>query len=104
MRRGSFVLPPSVANATLRFKMEADPMRGYIEERVKSEHPTNAPHVSRTEFYMAYTTWATVNGFHQMSAQRFYESFMAAVVDTVKYPVRDVTVHGVRGYKGIVLK
>lgn len=103
MRRGSFAMPPSVTNATHRFKMEADPMRGFIEERIEGRHKNNAPFVKRNEIYNAYTTWATLNGFHQMSAQRFYESFVAACVDSellLEITVRD----GYPGYRGIVLR
>ena len=104
MRRGKFTIPPSVATATERFKMEADPMRGFIEERIEfhSEHsPSFAP---RTELYMAYSSWAGLNGFHQMSAQRFYEGFTAAAVDSSQYPVVAITRGGTRGYKGISIK
>lgn len=103
MRRGMFQLPPSVIKATERFKVEADPMRGYIGERIESRHPDNTPFTARTEFYNGYTAWAAVNGFHQMSASRFYESFVAACVDSCEYPIRVVTLHGTHGYKGVVL-
>ena len=104
MRRGSFALPPSVVSATRRFKMEADPMRGYIEERIESRHPNNAPFVPRTDIYNAYTTWATMNGFHLMSAQRFYESFIAACVDSNEHPVSELVMKGVRGFRGVVIR
>lgn len=104
MRRGSFALPPSVISATERFKNEADPMRAFIQERVTGKHPNNAPFVSRTDIYIAYTTWAQVNGFHQMSAARFYESFSAAVTDSMEFPLRIVRIDGINGYKGIVLR
>ena len=100
MRRGSFVLPASVANATERFKMEADPMRGFIEERIEFTKDTFTP---RTEIYTGYTTWATINGFHTMSAQRFYESFIAAAVDVSSSPVKPTVRDGVRGYVGMRL-
>lgn len=98
MRRGAFSLPASVANATQRFKMEADPMRGFIDERIEFVHSGFTP---RTEIYSAYTAWAVLNGFHQMSAHRFYESFTAAAVDMSNYPVMPTVVKGTRGYNGI---
>jgi P4 family phage/plasmid primase-like protien len=101
MRRGQFSLPASVVAATERFKMEADPMRGFIEERITSCQPNNSPVVPRTEVYLAYTMWAQLNGFHPMSAHRFYESFMAALTDVVEYPVRAITVHGTQAFRGI---
>jgi len=104
MRRGAFSAPASVADATRNFKMEADPIRGFIEERIVSKHPNDVVHVARTDIYMAYTTWSSLNGFHQMSAQRFYETFVAACVDALTYPVREVTISGVRGFKGIELR
>jgi len=102
MRRGAFTLPPSVANATHRFKMEADPIRGFIEERLESVS-SNAAFIPRADVYNAYTTWAVLKGFHQMSAQRFYESFVAAAVDAVRYPIVETKRTGVRGFAGIVL-
>ncbi len=104
MRRGSFALPPSVVTATERFKMEADPMRGFIEERIEfhSEH-VNA-FAPRTELYLAYSAWAGINGFHQMSAQRFYEGFTSAAVDVSSTPITTATRSGTRGYKGLTVK
>lgn len=103
MRRGAFAIPPSVASATERFKMEADPMRGFIEERIKFHHPNDPTFTARTEIYNAYAAWSAMNGFHQMSAQRFYESFVAAAVDVSQFPVKPVTVHGAQGFRGISL-
>ena len=104
LRRGAFSMPPSVSNATERFKMEADPLRGFLEERIKSMHPNNTVFIARTDIYNAYTTWSAVNGFHQMSAQRFYESFMAAAIDTVEFPIKIVKRDGVYGFRGIELR
>lgn len=101
MRRQQFALPSSVARATERFKAEADPLRGFIGERVKCVRESDARPVPRTDVYAAYTTWAVVNGFHQMSASRFYESFVAAVVGGSRHGFRDVTLNGTRVYRGI---
>jgi putative DNA primase/helicase len=101
MRRGRFALPPSVTNATERFKMEADPLRGFIEERLRMDPHAYTP---RTDIYNAYGVWSSLNGFHPMSAQRFYESFMAAAVDMATIPIRPATVHGLRTIKGISLQ
>lgn len=83
--------------------MEADPLRGFIEERIKFNHPNDPVFTARTEIYSAYATWSAMNGFHQMSAQRFYESFNAAALDVSQFPVRAITLHGVNGYRGITL-
>jgi phage/plasmid-associated DNA primase len=104
MRRGAFAIPPSVANATERFKMEADPMRGFIEERVEFHHTNNPAFAPRTELYLAYSAWAGINGFHQMSAQRFYEGFTSAAVDVSNYPVMPSVRDGTRGFKGVTIK
>jgi len=102
MRKGRFTLPASVAKATERFKMEADPMRGFIEEMVgQSETRAFLP---RTQLYGAYSAWASLNGFHAMSAQLFYEKFSTAVSDTFGVPVQSALLAGVRGYRGIVLQ
>lgn len=104
MRRGRFTLPPSVITATERFKMEADPMRGFLEERVTFHHGHDPAWSPRTDLYNAYAAWAAVNGFHQMSAQRFYESFGTAATDMSNNPVMPAIMEGTRGYKGIALK
>lgn len=104
MRRGSFTLPASVANATRRFRMEADPMRGFIEERIVSKHPNDPHWIPRGDVYNAYTAWSALNGFQNMSAQRFYESFVAACVDTLDYPVTERKKNGERGFINVALK
>lgn len=101
MRRGSFTLPASVVNATERFRMEADPMRGFITERVRFTGERGF--TPRMEVYTGYTTWAAINGFHQMSAQRFYESFGAAALDVGKVPIAETVLRGTRGFRGIEL-
>jgi phage/plasmid-associated DNA primase len=98
MRRGTFTLPPSVVSATDRFKMEADPMRGFIDECVQGA----SVFIPRMEFYVRYTSWAIANGFAQMSANRFYESLTAAAIDS-GHTIKLVTMHGTRGFKGIEL-
>lgn len=104
MRRGMFTLPPSVAHATERFKQEADPLRGFIEERLESRHENNAPFVPRNEVYAAYTVWCSTNGFHATSAHRFYEALMAALVDTFEHSIKLVTNKGIQGYRGVVVQ
>lgn len=100
MRRGAFTLPLSVANATERFKREADPLRGFLEERVEFRPEVFTP---RSDIYTAYTVWAGVNGFHVQSAARFYESLTAAAIDMSEFPIRVIKLDGTRGYRGIAL-
>jgi len=104
MRRGAFTIPASVADASRKFKMEADPLRGFIEERVRSTHPNSPTKVARTDVYMAYVTWAGLNGFQQMSAARFYEQFSMAAVDALPHPMTAVIIKGERVFKGIALR
>jgi putative DNA primase/helicase len=104
MRRGSFSLPASVINATQRFKQEADPLRAFLDECVVSKHPNDTAFVPRTEFYVRYTSWGSANGFHQMSAARFYESLLAAAADAFEFPVKSVKTNGVFGYRGMELR
>lgn len=93
MRRGAFTLPASVSAATQRFRREADPIRGFIDERIRGEREAFTP---RTDIYGEYAAWASMNGFMQMSAARFYESFTAACAET--HPTRTVMRNGVRGF------
>ena len=93
MRRGAFSNPVSVQRATQRFREEADPVRGFMRERIREGNGF----VERSTVYNAYVAWATVNGFAQMSAARFYESISAAMAGRI----RPVVLHGTRGYRGI---
>ncbi len=101
MRRGHFAIPASVAAATERFKQEADPLRGFMEERMRFVHEVFTP---RTPIYMAYTSWASVNGFHTMSAQRFYEQLISVATDMSNgIPIRTTARSGTKGFVGIEL-
>lgn len=102
LRRGSFALPESVRAATERFRMEADPLRAFIEERLTAV-PEHGPVLPRTEVYTVYTVWAMQQGYHAMSAARFYESFLMALTG-MGWSIRPVTINGIRGYKGIMLQ
>ncbi len=103
MRRGRLSTPESVRLATERFKMEADPMRAFIEERVQFESTHNA-HVARTDVYNAYVAYAAGSGLHQMSNTRFYEQFMMAATDVAQHPIAMVIRKGNKVINGISLK
>ena len=102
MRRGRFSLPASVMKATERFKAEADPMRSFIEDKI--EFVGGREFTARTDVYASYAAWSVINGFHQMSAQSFYERFMTAVVDMREHPVMTTVLRGTRGFRGITIK
>ncbi len=104
MRRGHFSLPPSVVNATARFKAESNPIHGFIEERALFQHEQSPVFTPRADIYGAYVAWSVVNGFQQMSAQRFYESFTAAATEVSQYPLRAVIRDGIRGYAGVAIE
>jgi len=93
MRRGAFYIPPSVEGATQRFREEADPVRAFIDECIREERDV---FTARSDVYTRYVSWTALNGFHQMSAARFYESFVAALVNVIS--VKIVLRRGVRGY------
>lgn len=100
MRRGKFSIPKSVEEATQRFRNEADPMRAFIEECVRFVHEG---FTARTEVYARYASWAVTNGFHAMSAGRFYEGFGMAGADMATVPFRPTAMDGTRGYRGMEL-
>ena len=81
--------------------MEADPMRGFIQEAIAWDAHVFTP---RTDVYTAYCAYAAVNGFHQMSASRFYEGFMSAATDMSNTGIKPVTVDGYPGYRGLTVK
>ena len=97
MRRGAFSTPESVRVATQRFREEADPIRGFMRECITA----GTEFIERSAVYNAYVLWASTNGFMQMSATRFYESFTAACAS--EYPFMPAYLHGVKGYRGIQL-
>lgn len=98
MRRGAFTIPPSVANATEKFRREADPIRGFIDEKISPDEHRFTP---RSDVYAEYVAWSTTNGFHPMSASRFYEAFVAAAAQSIRIAsrIRD----GIRGFVGIAI-
>lgn len=98
MRRGAFTNPTSVQKATKRFREEADPIRGFIRERINKD---SNGFIARTELYSAYVSWSVINGYSQMSNARFYESFGAAIVESI--PCRAIIRGGVRGYGWVAL-
>lgn len=97
-------MPASVVSATQRFRMEADPIRGFIEERIAFHHEYEGVFTARSEIYAAYTTWSILNGFHQMSAQRFYESFLAASTDINKQSLKIKMRNGIRGFGNVAIR
>lgn len=103
MRRGAFTEPESVKKATMHFRTEADPIRGYLADRITSTHPNNSSFIDRTELYADYADWAASNGFAQLSAARFYEQLQMAAVDALEYPVRIARRSDSRGYIGMQL-
>ncbi len=98
MRRGAFSDPDSVRKATQRFREEADPVRGFIRERIKRETNSFTP---RTEVYNSYVAWSTVNGYSPLSATRLYESLNAAIVGI---GIRPYVKDGTRGYKHLTIE
>lgn len=103
MRRGAFALPPSVVSATANFKREADPLRGFIEERVRYQDDVFA-WTPRPDLYVAYSAWSSLNGYHLASSQVFHEKFTAAVVELAPHPVTVTKRQGTYGYKGVSIK
>lgn len=104
MRRGRFTIPPSVERATEKFKMEADPLRAFVSERVRFHHENDPAFTARTDIYAAYTAYGVMNGLHQMSAQRFYEQFIMTATEAGNTPVAEVIRRGTRGYRLVSLK
>lgn len=99
LNRGAFRMPDSVKKATEHFRVEADPVRGFISERIR-ETRRDADWLSRTEIYAEYVSWAGTNGFSQMSNSRFYEQLNAAIPEALPHatPTRR---GGADGYRGI---
>lgn len=104
MRRGAFTIPDSVRRATERFRAEADPIRGFIEERLESTSPNSNTLLPRTDVYAEYVVWSQMNGFHQMSAIRFYEQLMMAATDILPFPPRLIRKSDGRYYQGIEIR
>ena len=97
MRRGSFSLPPSVVNATERFRKEADPIRGYVEDRLTVTHGRDF--TARADVYADYAAWAATNGYHSMAATRFYEQLTTVLAGQIT-PTKRM---GERGFRGITI-
>lgn len=95
MRRGMFADPQSVRRATQRFREEADPVRGFIKERLLVG---GRYFMNRVDIYNSYVAWATVSGYSPMSAARFYESFNSCIVGK---PIVVTKLNGANGYRGV---
>jgi putative DNA primase/helicase len=101
LNRGAFRMPDSVKAATDHFRKEADPIRGYISERLR-EVPDYKSWTGRTEIYADYVAWAGTNGFSQMSNSRFYEQLNAAMPDALPRAI-PVLRDGYPGYRTITI-
>lgn len=97
IRRGSFSLPPSVVAATERFRKEADPIRGYVEDRLTVTRGRDF--TSRPDVYADYAAWAATNGYHNMAATRFYEQLTTVLAGQITPAKRE----GERGFRGMTI-
>ena len=97
MRRGRFSIPRSVAAATERFRKEADPIRGYVEERLTVTG--GRERVSRADVYADYSAWAATNGYHSMAASRFYEQLTTVLAGRITYTIA----RGEKSFRGMVI-
>ena len=97
LNRGAFRMPESVRKATEHFRIEADPIRGFISDRITVANDTKA-WLSRAEIYSDYVAWAGTNGFSQMSSSRFIEQFNAALPELLPYSI-PVRRDGYPGYR-----
>ena len=105
MRRGAFTLPKAVQEATARFKNEADPVRAFVEERVMvADARKENAWIARAELYGAYVSWSMVNGFHQMSAMKFYEALAVAITDLFDIPLTEKKNNTVKGFSHLIIK
>ncbi len=81
MLRGAFREPESVKEATKEFRIEADPIRAFLSERIELHEPAEKARMARTEIYTDYVSWAGMNGYQPFSARKFYSLFMSAAPD-----------------------
>jgi P4 family phage/plasmid primase-like protien len=98
--RRELVAPPSVRAATAKFRIEADPLRSYIDERIEGV-PRNI--VGRQEVYQDYVAWAVNNGFQSMSTTRFYESLTHLLAELIPHETGQIRRNNGRYYRGIRL-
>lgn len=101
MQRGYFDPPESVRLATARFREVADPVRGFLAEKLVADPDGWLP---RTALYDAYADWTEEQGGAPLRAAGFYERLRAAASDTLGVRVEDRQRKGVRGFKGLAWK
>jgi P4 family phage/plasmid primase-like protien len=102
METGRFTRPPTVAEAEDRFRRHADPVRGFLAERVIPD-PYHG-WVDRADLHHAYRAWAQEAGVAALPAQRFNEKLDEVHVELFGVPRTAATRRGRRGWAGIRLR
>ncbi len=96
--RGDFTKTSTSKKAERRFRIHADPVRGFLAARVE---PCTDGKVSRNDLYYNYTQWCEREGLKYLSATRFYERVREVHDEVLEIPCVERKVRGVRCYRGI---
>jgi P4 family phage/plasmid primase-like protien len=102
MEAGRFTRPPTVAEAEDRFRRHADPVRGFLAERVVAD-----PYygwVDRADLHHAYRAWTQEAGVAVLPAQRFNEKLNEVHVELFGVPRSSTKRRGRPGWAGIRLR
>lgn len=67
-KRGYFKIPAESNAALQEYKLDSNPSKAFLTDHCEG---MLGAHVSSTEVYRAYSTWAKMNGYYSLSAKRF---------------------------------
>lgn len=101
MGRGQFTRAEAITAAETEFRRHADPVRGFLSERVIGDREA---WVSRASLHAAFKEWATEAGLGALSAKRFAEKVREVHVEIFGYTHVEAKRTGDRGWSGIRLR
>ena len=98
MERRTFPCPPSVEEATKKFRLEADPYRQFITEKLVA---MPKGYIFRSELLRLWEAWASANGHPVGPARDLYSALRGAARDVLGAEIKEGKRGGLEGFHGI---
>lgn len=94
-------LPPSVIAAGEEYRISADPMRAFIDEKIELDPDE---WLERRQLFHIWSSWAEENGHKPGSTRKFHPAFRTAIDSVSEGAITEMKKNpGLRGYTGISL-
>jgi P4 family phage/plasmid primase-like protien len=100
MARGHFQEPGCVQQATADFRVAADPVRSFLDERII---PSPEGFVHTGDLYSRFKLWCEENGHRPMGNKKFLGRVEAVSAEVLGFPLARVTRNGRGAYPGITV-